>query len=65
MKLARATILSCNLYNMPLRRLFSTEISRNTSKKSYLSPVQRQTIITKFNASVLVQELADKFERSV
>jgi hypothetical protein len=45
--------------------LFSTEISRNTSKKSYLLPVQRQTIITKFNASVLVQELADKFKRSV
>jgi transposase len=50
---------------MPPRCLFGTEISRNTSKKSHLSPAQRQTIIAKFDAGVPVQQLADEFERGV
>jgi hypothetical protein len=65
MKLARAPILSCNPHNMPPRRSFGTEISGNTSKKPYLSPAQRQTIIAKFDAGISVRQLADEFERGV
>jgi transposase len=50
---------------MPPRRLFGIEISGNTRKKPHLSPVQRQTIIAKFDAGVSVRELADEFERGV
>jgi hypothetical protein len=50
---------------MPLRCSFSTEISRNLSKKPYLLPITRQSIITRFKASVLVKELSVKFKRAV
>jgi hypothetical protein len=36
-----------------------------TREVRYLSPVQRQTIIAKFDAGVSVRELADEFERGV
>jgi hypothetical protein len=49
---------------MPLRRLFSTEISRNSSKNPYLLPIQRQSIITRSKASVLVKKLSVKFKRA-
>jgi hypothetical protein len=48
---------------MPLRRLFSTEISGNARKKPHLTPSQRIVIIAKHEASALLAELASKFRQ--
>jgi DNA-binding MarR family transcriptional regulator len=48
---------------MPLRRLFSIEISGNARKKPYLTPSQRTVIIAKHEAGALLVELASKFRQ--
>jgi hypothetical protein len=48
---------------MPPRRQFGTEISGNTPRGLNLTPIQRQQIISKAKAGVLVQELVEEFGR--